>query len=179
MHDNIKLIIIGCGRSGTTYIAKIFQSIGLDIKHEKMGVNGTSDWHLTTGSLDGKATILHQVRHPLKAIASMFTAPLSTWKSINKYIPLTLKNILVDGMRYWYFWNLIAESKACYTYRIENLKNEWDKLCGLIGIDEISYGSVSVSTNSRMHGSITWEDMEKADAMLSTMIRRLSVKYGY
>jgi hypothetical protein len=175
----VKVVIIGCGRSGTTYISNIFQSVGIDIKHEKMGINGTSDWHLTTKFIGNNYTILHQIRHPLKTMASMFTAPITTWKSINKYIPLTLKNTLLDAMRYWYFWNLIAESRACFTYRVENLYNEWGTICSILGIGGAKYEEISKTTNSRNHSELTWDELEKEDGLLTTAIHWLANKYGY
>jgi len=30
-----KLLITGCGRSGTLYTAEVFRSLGLDIQHER------------------------------------------------------------------------------------------------------------------------------------------------
>jgi hypothetical protein len=49
-----KLLITGCGRSGTLYAAAVWQSLGLDIRHERhvppnevMGADGMVGRHKT------------------------------------------------------------------------------------------------------------------------------------
>lgn len=81
------LLITGCGRSGTTYISAVLQEFGLDVRHECYGADGICSWPMTVvdddlpwkwlppgRNKDMKFThILHQVRHPLKVIASFYT----------------------------------------------------------------------------------------------------------
>jgi hypothetical protein len=83
-----KLLITGCGRSGTMYAAEVWRSLGLDIRHERpisphgsMGRDGVSSWFLTVDdphppfgpSAAGYEFdfVLHLVRHPLKVIPSV------------------------------------------------------------------------------------------------------------
>ena len=83
-----KLLITGCGRSGTLYTAEVFRSLGLDIQHERdyrpdgsTGKDGYASWFLAVDDPHppfGPSAIgtefdlvLHQVRHPLKVIPSM------------------------------------------------------------------------------------------------------------
>ena len=83
-----RLLITGCGRSGTLYATKLWQSIGLDIRHERpvppngvMGADGVASWFMAAddpkppsgpSSLDYTFdVIIHQVRHPLNVISSM------------------------------------------------------------------------------------------------------------
>ena len=74
------LIIIGCGRSGTTYTAKLFRKNGYKIGHERLKVNGIASWYLVSDQqkeLFGPSLhsikktdfpIVHQVRNPIDAI---------------------------------------------------------------------------------------------------------------
>jgi hypothetical protein len=48
-----RLLITGCGRSGTLCAPKIWQSLGLDIRHERpvqqdgvMGIDGFASWFM-------------------------------------------------------------------------------------------------------------------------------------
>lgn len=83
-----KLLITGCGRSGTFYAAEICRSLGLDIRHERpvlhhgsMGRHGAASWFMAVDDSNppfGPGTagytfdlVLHLVRHPLKVIASV------------------------------------------------------------------------------------------------------------
>lgn len=82
-----KLLITGCGRSGTFYATEVWRSLGLDIRHERpvpphgsMGKDGMASWFMAVNDLNppfGPSAIgyefdfvLHLVRHPLKVIAS-------------------------------------------------------------------------------------------------------------
>ena len=48
-----KLLVTGCGRSGTLYITSYFQKLGLDVRHENpippngvMGNDGMLSWYM-------------------------------------------------------------------------------------------------------------------------------------
>ena len=80
-----KLLVTGCGRSGTTYTSALLQAMDLDIPHEAVGKDGAASWkQIVSGTfvylgknrsvtIDGSGfdRIIHQVRHPLKLITSM------------------------------------------------------------------------------------------------------------
>jgi hypothetical protein len=82
-----KLLITGCGRSGTFYATEVWRCLGLDIRHERpvpphgsMGKDGMASWFMTVDDPNppfGPSAVgyefdfvLHLVRHPLKVIAS-------------------------------------------------------------------------------------------------------------
>ena len=74
-----KIAIVGCGHSGTFYISEVFQNIGIDIRHERLGEDGVAGWNFThlkrdgfpAFGLDADATVFHQTRHPLNVISSL------------------------------------------------------------------------------------------------------------
>ena len=91
---NKTLLITGCARSGTTFITKFFQLNGYDMRHEREGHFGVVSWPMTA---DSKRTpwgpgydrylfkhIFHQVRHPLKTIASAKNEPQRSWAFIKQ-----------------------------------------------------------------------------------------------
>ena len=83
-----KLLITGCGRSGTLYATEMWKALGLDIRHERpvppngvMGADGMSSWFMAVDDPQPPSgpsalgykfdVVLQQVRHPLKVIASV------------------------------------------------------------------------------------------------------------
>src|ERR1700722_14128714 len=116
------LLITGCARSGTTYIAKALQESNLEIGHEKMLKDGVSSWYLATSPKRTKRRVnpekyrfahtFHQVRHPLRTISSVYaTENRHSWNYILSQIPEIHMHDshLVKCAKYWYYWNLKAE----------------------------------------------------------------------
>ena len=78
------LVVTGCARSGTTYLAALLGGLGLDLGHEDLfgprtrsfdgwhGRQGDSSW-LAAPFLGevGDAVVVHQVRHPVKVVRSL------------------------------------------------------------------------------------------------------------
>ena len=112
-----RLLVTGCGRSGTKYISLFLTKMGVQCGHEKIGKDGVAAWSL---AVDSEAyhmhlrrrdynfyTILHQVRNPLDVIKSSHTITASSWAYIEKFIPiqkndsLTLSSI-VSSIAYFF-----------------------------------------------------------------------------
>ena len=191
-----KLIIIGCGRSGTTYTSQLLKKNGYDVGHEVIGANGISSWylvsdkqfHLETPGFDFfknyEFTVVHQVRNPLDSISSMLTAQNYSWDFIDKELSLNMRkeSILLQSMKYWFYWNKAAQKKAVWTYKIEELDENLSKLLSIAKFKtkKIKYvDSVSKKTNSRKHRSLSWQDLEDEDLNLTHNIKELAREYGY
>lgn len=198
-------LITGCGRSGTKYIAKVLQLAGLDVEHEALGKDGSVSWPLAFASDSYPEcqqsvkypefdVVLHQVRHPLKVIKSFMTvASPYSWDYVYRQTPITPDLSLLDRrVRYWYYWNLQAESIADMTYRIENLKNRWGEFCDLMQIN-LNYGRLSQvpkDTNAKIDTKkhrrrkrrksrlITWKRIEN-NSDFYTKVIKLGRRYGY
>ena len=86
--EHKKLLITGCGRTGTLYSTELWRALGLDIRHERpippngvMGADGMSSWFLAVDDPDVPSgpsgqnydfdVVIQQVRDPLKVIASV------------------------------------------------------------------------------------------------------------
>lgn len=39
-----KIIVVGCPRSGTTYISRQYRRNGIEVHHEQLGPDGTVNW---------------------------------------------------------------------------------------------------------------------------------------
>ena len=215
-----RLLITGCGRSGTLYAAKLWQSLGLDIRHERpvppngvMGADGVASWFM--GAEDPKPpsgpsildyafdVVIHQVRHPLKVIASMAQFILQYGRHapgyIERHVPhikLSLEErnhldfkqqLILKASRYWYYWNLMVEAKASKIVRIENLNEELPGLCDLVGVVYRPgvLDDVPKDINARRYNGldepweITWGDIKRLDPEIYKSIKHLAVSYGY
>jgi hypothetical protein len=188
------LVIVGCGRSGTTYTSKKMKSLGIDIGHERLKKDGISSWYLVSDQFKvplgpnfeqiKKLTlpIVHQVREPLQCISSMLAIGRISYEFLSNEIPIDFENDskILRAMKYWYYWNLKAESKAIFTYQIEEFSQILDEL---LEIGQFSLSTekfkTDVNTNSRKHIDLAWSDLNKEDENLCHKIKELGRKYGY
>jgi len=109
-----KLLITGCGRSGTFYATEVWRSLGLDIRHERpvpphgsMGKDGMASWFMTVDDPNppfGPSAIgyefdfvLHLVRHPLKVIASVAQLLLGKGSLASRYIEQNVPEIQLNS----------------------------------------------------------------------------------
>ncbi len=199
LRKNEKIIITGCGRSATGFVRHYFNEFGIRIGHEKLEKHGISSWTLvpdTYKSVWGPSyktisylemPIIHQVRNPLDVISSVrkVFSDKKSWEFISKFIPLEKNDTqIVKSMKYWYYWNLLAEKKAIYTYRVENIENEMKNILAIgkfkISISKINtLKNISKKVNSRKHYNLDWDDLRNADKELTCKIVGLAKKYGY
>lgn len=140
-----KVLITGCGRSGTKFISTLLNNMGLDVPHEDLGTDGAASWTMAVDSEQtpwgpGRrglkfARVFHQVRHPLLVIPSLTTFTPPSWEFIEKHIACPASDPpVLRAAKYWYFWNIEAEKFAHWTYRVENLPSIFDEFCVKIGV---------------------------------------------
>lgn len=76
------IVVTGCGRSGTLYMSKYFNAMGLGVQHEQHGVDGISSWYvgspdranITKNYYSSKMRgikVIHLVREPMAVMSSM------------------------------------------------------------------------------------------------------------
>jgi hypothetical protein len=185
-----KLVVVGCPRSGTGYISKVLQSVGLDVGHEVVGRDGTSDWRLTVGALNGYDPILHQVRHPLEVIPSLMTIMPHSWQFMEKHTSLGKRTgdpWFMHPARIWLAWNKKASAVASFTYRVEDIETITDRLLPKVLLREPTSEertrarNVPSNVNSRVHPQYRchWQDIQMADKTLFDEMAELCAKVGY
>jgi hypothetical protein len=191
------IAITGCGRSGTKYISELFQKIGIDVTYEKLGKDGISSWCLVPDTQEKcfgpsykeieyyNIPLVHQIREPLSSISSMTTMLDISWKFIRVFIPISQKDSkLKMCMKCWYYWNLMAKQKSCYTYRIENIISEFEELI-CIGDFKVNadfkkiISVVPKDINTRIHEQYCWSDLKNEDDSLTNKIMILAKETGY
>src|SRR5579862_7417160 len=132
MGCNAKLLrILSCAHGGTTYMSALLNMSGLSLEHERLREHGIVSWKQVP--LEGHFEhTFHQVRDPLKVIGSLYNREFNNdyfwnfvylYTPINKHLPL-----LVRCSLYYYHWNLLAEAKSEYTYKIEHIDVEFHNL---------------------------------------------------
>jgi hypothetical protein len=191
------VLVTGCGRSGTGYMTEFLRAQGLDVGHEHMGKKGSVSWlmaaevdHAPWGPLFKDYAfkhIFHQVRDPIKMIQSFYNEPpRATWEWIAQVIPeISLSDSdLTKCAKYWYYWNLMAEDKAEWTYRIEDIQFVCEEMGDRLGLEFYTsiVDKISKTTNTKgpPHRVITWSILEEeVDADLYEMVRSLAERYGY
>lgn len=191
------LLITGCARSATTYISKVMEMNGLQFVHEGLARDGCSSW---TMAVDAAKTpwgpgskglefkhIFHQVRNPLSTISSVnHTEGEASWKFICEHVPeISLKEPQLHRcVKYWIYWNQIAENKAEWTYRIEDLEKVLPEMSERLGVplDPISLKLISKITFHRgdYEKKFTWRDMrEQLPKKLLEELYAAALHYGY
>ncbi len=189
------LLVTGCGRSGTTYTAKLLQTLGLKFGHERLGMHGIASWYL--GSKQKKVPfgpsmqqlawldlpVVHQVREPLSAISSCLAIGKSSRRFLEEESAVFRATSRIGfAMRYWLYWNQTCEQLGSFTYQIERLDETLPKVLaiGKLDLPESHRSSeVSKKTNARTHTSLTWDQLFDEDPVLATEIRELGGHYGY
>lgn len=194
------ILIAAVGRSGTHYTANLMQAIGLDIPHEVRGRDGTASWkHITTGTftirkrwrrprhtfIDGSGfdTVLHQVRHPLKVVASMQTFSDATWRYMALHTSLNLDQPPLErAMRAYVQWNALIEPRACWRFQVERLAEQFDQLCLHVGVEPRPLPQLPAaardSRTSRFQ-PVTWNDLRAVDPDWADRLRHTAIRYGY
>lgn len=190
------LLIVGCGRSGTRYTAKVLRRAGLHIGHEERGHDGMVSWKSVAEPEEQKVhdVIWHQVREPLGVISSFYTVAPRSWRRICAAESRILEDddLLLRCMKYWLYWNQRCEDVASVTYRVENMAAILPKLLGRVGVDNSKNTiqramRVPKDDHTRKQGhkvsdsypQITWSDLDAIDHSLADDIREQAKKYGY
>jgi len=184
-------LITGAGRSGTAYITRVLKRCGLRVEHERPGRDGcvSGFYCFEAKSYPGKHVaprpqfdvILHQVRDPLKTIASVRTGNSRGWAQ--QFVDVEHSaSPLRWACYYWKTWNMEAERQALWTYRIEALSDVWIDLQRVLCFDAIyDYATsyIPLTVNTRAHEAITWQDVERAAPEIYGDIRAMADRYGY
>ena len=201
-----KIVILGCGRSGTQYICRVFGQAGLAVGHERPNRDGVANWYAVpermhiVASRNGEpvllseSTILHQVRFPLHVISSFRIAGARSWKWVYECVPQINKDmpLILRCMLYWKHWNLMAEKRAEWTYRVEVLFEPaiFEEFCRRTGaspehkskmmkVSRTSHHRTGRKVGMGVEVPLTLADLEATDAGLLAEILKQAKRYGY
>ena len=173
-------------------MVRFLADLGLSMGHGKLGVDGTVGEGWATGRSivpgeRGKRVafqhVWHQVREPLACIASLAKHyPRSRWSRFGPYVHLP-RDPIARSMAYYLRWNEIAERRAQWRYRIEDIAPGSDvfiEMCRRLGLNNPPFPDVPTDTHAaREPLRLLWAALESADATLASAIREMAERYGY
>lgn len=173
--------IASAPRSGTEYIAKVFQAIGVDIQHEKFGSQGISAFYIVPHLSQCKhGLILHQTRDLLKTISSMQT--IRRWRPIIEYTGIRPgEGRFYAAMRLYQHLNTEIEKYEHFRYKVEDIDSVWLQLLSILSIPELALPDIPRNTHSRAnkYKPLAWYELEYRDKELTKYIKDIGYKYGY
>jgi len=179
-HGKQRLIVVGCGRSGTTYFARALQSAGLDFGHETLGADGGIGWNLIMPKwrCQWRETdvILHQVREPWAAIASLTTHTDGVWVPVSGMIGGLPEDPVRRAAEYWLRWNRLCAEAAAVTYQVESVEDETCPVWDALGKRPGDCAFPPADTNHRRHDNIDTACLPKS---LVKAVTSLGAEYGY
>jgi hypothetical protein len=221
-------LITGVPRSGTQYttdvLKKALDALDTEVCHETVGSIATVSWaHINpsvlrrywnqkAGDRTGQyvydfpkwSAIVHQVRHPLKVIASMPTIRETWeknggWEGVQAALvaerkrtigyagdtvewPDDLSSMAAYAAFVWR-WNRYIETTATFRYRVEDLHDGkgsvWPELLAHLGLDPVPFPKGPFHRDSRPHEIVTWEDVLAHAPDYYEPLREMAVEYGY
>ena len=189
-----KILVVGHPRTGTGYTAKLLQSWGLDVQHEKMGEDGTSDWSLATRiqSLWQKVeysdfmwnNLIYCVRDPRESIPSIVYTEQMTLpfrKNFNRRIGS--ENLISSAIVSILEWDKMIDSlNPSITYRIEDESEKLFKYLKTTDLDiKWNDSQIGIKYNVRNHPKL--DDLLKEHDDVPNRFKRgindFCRKYGY
>lgn len=160
LRPTLRLLVTGCGGTGTNTIKGLFGQRGVSIGHEKFGSpdgvvgwpEAVSDWYVRRAyPYSGHDSVMkpqkplfryvaHVVRCPLANIEAMATHSATTHEFLHAAgVPLPhghptagLNDRLAFGAFWWIMWNSHVGQYADYTFQTESMNDE-----GLLHVDTI------------------------------------------
>lgn len=198
------IVVVGCGRSGTKYITKVFKRMGIHVGHEAGGPDGVASWYITPGLCAPKAlfkkdipfkrlkatygefTVIHQVRNPVNCISSAQTFSSASWEYIAQFVDIDMTNPLIwRCLQYWECWNAMAEEIAAHRFRVEDLEEHHKELfvaCNIQKWDsniKFIFQNKEENTRKRFYTKYSWEQLVEVDKDLAQKIKERALRYGY
>lgn len=163
-----RVLVTGCGRSGTTYVSVLLRKCGVHVPHEHhMGRDGISSWLFAAEASAapwGPApsafrfeNVVHLVRDPLAAIPSIATFRESAWAYIEGHIALDPSAPpLARSAMYWLRWNELVEGRADARLRVEDMPGALQPLCTELGapMEVAGLPSMRRNLNTRRYGRL-------------------------
>ena len=188
----MKVIVLGCGRSGTKYLAECARRLGVDFLHEKIGKNGGIGWNLPCAfpvAVDRCPLKLHQVRNAYTAIPSMMTHSRKVFERIGELVGTDFfsdfgeesdYDKLVVAARCWLHYSNWCADRAIMTYRAEDLrKREMPSSLFLhLWGSAKKWPQVSGTTNRRHHKKLDASDINGLP-VLGPLIAEQNIRFGY
>lgn len=199
-----RFVVIGTPRAGTTYFCELCRANGVVCSHElyfteqgpllrnprrRFDAVGDVSWLAPPFLPDEDITVVHQVRHPLKVIRSIFEMGFFDPRrehTRKKRVALTRKHFefnkrpMRSALRFYIEWNERCEKITSKRFRIEDLDREREKVGSWLGIELNNLATVSKSTNRRTPEiSDPWDEDLLKGLPDYPALEAMALRYGY
>eukprot|EP00730_Choanoeca_flexa_P006952 TRINITY_DN12252_c2_g2_i4.p1 TRINITY_DN12252_c2_g2~~TRINITY_DN12252_c2_g2_i4.p1 ORF type:complete len:362 (+),score=63.49 TRINITY_DN12252_c2_g2_i4:190-1275(+) len=192
----LPVLVTGVGRSGTHHVENALRLMGIYVCHESACADGAISWPYAVVDPDAFypwernrarihrqkfARVFHQVRHPLRVIASLTTYEAYSWDFINKHTPnidLTPMHPLRKALIHWVTWNRLVEPQADWRYRMEDTPVL--EICRRAGFgDRCKEPPQPPKRADRPHANVSWSQLHQADPFFTREAMLMAQRYGY
>ncbi|EDQ85221.1 uncharacterized protein MONBRDRAFT_12159 [Monosiga brevicollis MX1] len=194
----LPVLITGVGRSGTHHTESSLRHMGINVCHEAACRDGSVSWIYAVQDPDRFypwenanyrlkdrrfGQVFHQVRHPLRVIASLTTYEGMSWKFIAKHTPavpgLASMHPLRKALIHWVTWNRWVELHADWRFRMEDTPVA--ELCHRLSLpgSKCEQEHHAARRDQRFHANVTWGQLRRADPFWAQAARELAHRYGY
>ncbi|WP_334142960.1 hypothetical protein [Rhabdothermincola sp.] len=195
-----EFVIVGTGRCGTAYIAKLLREMGVRCGHEavfsKRGVTasrtlqGDASWLAVPYLAHYRGVVLHQTREPMATINSFvgvhrFSQQLDPKRSISfvaKHFEITGDEV-ADSMRWYVDWNERCEPYALLRYQVEQVPERIGEILRTLGLTveqariDQALAAVPTTTNTKTRAALAFDDLPAGP--LRDRLARTAERYGY
>lgn len=195
----MRLLVTGCGRSGTMWMAAALSSAGIDCGHERAFTPGypdrparwgTGQW---TAEVSGHAApftplpdtyVVRLVRHPIAVVTSVihrrkrsrFGRDERTREFIERHVPglTTIEDPIERAGTYWVRWNRLVAADE--TLRLEDVDRQTVARLARIIDERASVTTLPPRQNRtrRAKQPVRWQDIERIPGLTDAML-----EYGY
>lgn len=184
--------VLGLGhpRGGTRYVSRLLVAVGVRALHEAKGRDGSvscwlsfPDWYTPHANGSGlrseypDARLLHVIRHPLSAIASLsvFFHP-SWWHWQEKHTGVEYVRESLDFYaQFWLRFNQGLEAQRPFArLRIEHPEETWPEIASELGVSEVM-PSIEIDPTwvTRKKPTLAWSDLGKREDEVREYARHL------
>lgn len=168
-----QFVIIGTGRSGTTFISKHLAKAGVRVSHEQyytvkgpylrnpnrhVQTRGDASWLAVPFLPDSSIVAIHQVRHPYAVIDSLFRIGFFSSEHYTEHKPFVdfakkyftfSDDPLRSSLRWYVEWNQRCEEITDKRFRIEHLSDHVQDLERWLNLPDLGRFSTPTNLNSR------------------------------
>jgi len=182
----MKALITGFPRSGTHYMVKMLNTLGLRMGHEFVDEDGCVSWkHLPQA--DKFDVVFHQVRDPVEVIGSALTISEDSLQLLQSLTPIKKGESKIHFlMKSWLDWTARADKIAKLTYKVESFTdpNIYFYILSELGIkvpEKLPDIPSNIGTRKGKEGysQLSVSDLEREDKKLAGKIREMRFFYGY
>lgn len=199
-----RFVLISTGRAGSKFTAELLTQLGIPCAHEgffrptgftkRLAYLGDSSWlatpYLEAGLVGQVGPVIHQVRHPLEVVSSLYGIGFFSADAANPYQQFARRHFqttgdeLRDCVRWWTEWNRRCERLATMTFRVEDMTGALPALLRVLGYkpherlcSEALAKLISAKLNTRSRRNVHLADLPGGSDKHELLA--LARRYGY